>query len=89
MAIKKEKKGELIKKYRKDDKDTGSAPVQIAIFSARIGQITEHLKSHQKDKHSRLGLIKLVSKRKKLLGYLKRVNSEAYQKVVKELEIRI
>ena len=89
MAIKKEKKAEVIRKYRKNEKDTGSAEVQIAIFSARIGEITEHLKAHKKDKHSRLGLIKLVSQRKKLLTYLKRVNAEAYRKVVKELEIRV
>jgi len=76
MAIKKEKKLELIKKFGKGDKDTGSCEVQVAILTARIKEITEHLKVHKKDKHSRLGLLKLVARRKKLLSYLKRTITE-------------
>jgi len=88
MALKKGKKTEIIKHFKKGEKDTGSAEVQIAIFTARINEITEHLKINKKDKHSRLGLIKLVSKRKKLLTYLKRVNSVSFDKIVQDLSIR-
>ncbi|MBA3052608.1 MAG: 30S ribosomal protein S15 [Candidatus Omnitrophota bacterium] len=89
MAIGKTEKQEVIKKFGKDVKDTGSASVQIGIFSTRINEITEHLKMHKKDKHSRLGLIKLVSKRKKLLSYLKRTNEEQYGNITKDLKIRV
>ncbi|MBA3065445.1 30S ribosomal protein S15 [bacterium] len=89
MAIGKTEKEEVIKKFGKGAKDTGSASVQIGIFSTRINDITEHLKEHKKDKHSRMGLIKLVSKRKKLLSYLKRTNVEEYGNITKELKIRV
>ncbi|MFH1352881.1 MAG: 30S ribosomal protein S15 [bacterium] len=88
MALKKVKKTEIIKRFKKGEKDTGSAEVQIAIFTARINEITEHLKINKKDKHSRFGLIKLVSKRKKLLTYLKRVNPSSFDKIAQELDIR-
>ncbi len=88
MALKKGKKTEIIKRFKKGEKDTGSAEVQIAIFTARINEITEHLKVNKKDKHSRFGLIKLVSKRKKLLTYLKRVNPPSFDKIVQDLDIR-
>lgn len=89
MALKKEKKAGIIKHFKKEEKDTGSSAIQIAIFTARINEITEHLKVNKKDKHSRFGLIKLVSKRKKLMKYLKRVDISAFEKIVKELEIRV
>ena len=75
--------------FGKNKKDTGSVKVQIAIFTARINEITEHLKSHKKDVHSRFGLIKLVSKRRKLLSYLRRVNVSLFNEVTKELGIRV
>lgn len=83
----KEKK-ETIKKYRLHEKDTGSAEVQIAILTERIKILTEHLKTHSKDNHSRRGLILLVGKRRKLMGYLKDVDIERYRKLIKELGIR-
>ncbi|MFH1956949.1 MAG: 30S ribosomal protein S15 [bacterium] len=89
MALKKVKKTEIIKRFKKGEKDTGSAEVQIAIFTARINEITEHLKVNKKDKHSRFGLIKLVSKRKKLLTYLKRVNPPSFGKIAQDLDIRV
>ncbi|MCD6423660.1 MAG: 30S ribosomal protein S15 [Elusimicrobia bacterium] len=88
MAIKKEIKKQLISRYQKHPKDAGSAGVQIAIFTKRINEITRHLASHPKDKSSRLGLIKLVAKRKKLLAYLKRVEPQSFEKITNELQIR-
>ncbi len=88
MELSKEKKLELIKKYGKDEKDTGSPEVQIAILTERINNITKHLETFKKDYHSRLGLLKLVSKRRKLLTYLKNKNYERYKKIVEELGLR-
>jgi small subunit ribosomal protein S15 len=88
MAIGKEKKLELIKKFGKSDRDTGSCEVQVAILTARIKEITEHLKFHKKDKHSRLGLLKLVSRRKKLLNYLRRTDRPLFDKIISELQIK-
>ncbi len=86
--IEKAKKQELIKKFGKNERDTGSCEVQIAILTARIREITEHLKIHKKDKHSRLGLLKLVARRKKLLKYLRRTNRPLFDKTVSELQIK-
>ena len=88
MSIKKESKKEIISKFSNSEKDTGSVEVQIAIFSERIKNLTEHLKNHKKDYHTRRGLVIMVSKRKKLLNYLNNKNSEKYRSLIKELGIR-
>ena len=88
MPINKEEKEKIIKKFGKDKKDTGSTEVQVAILTHRISEITEHVKIHKKDKHSRRGLVQLVSQRKKLLKYLMRSNSVSYSKLIKELSLR-
>ena len=88
MSITAEKKAEIIKKYARHEKDTGSPEVQIAILTERINNLTEHLKKNKKDLHSRRGLIGMVNKRRKLLNYLKRVDEERYNKIVEELGIR-
>ena len=74
-------KQEIIKKFAQGEGDTGSTSVQVGILTARIAQISEHLKENPKDKHSRLGLVKLVGKRKTFLNYLKRTNRAAYDKL--------
>lgn len=88
MELSKEKKFEIVKKYGKNEKDTGSPEVQIAILTERIDNITKHLENFKKDHHSRFGLLKLVSKRRKLLTYLKNNNYERYKKIVVELGLR-
>jgi small subunit ribosomal protein S15 len=81
-------KQSVIQKYRVHDSDTGSPEVQIAILSERIGELTEHFKTHQKDHGSRRGLLMLVSKRRRLLDYLKQYDSERYKDVIQKLGIR-
>ena len=71
MAVTKDRKAELIKQYGKDEKDSGSAQVQVALLTERIRQLTDHMKSHQKDFHTRRGLLMLVGKRRRLLSYIK------------------
>jgi small subunit ribosomal protein S15 len=88
MSIEKKRKQELIQKHREHDKDTGSSHVQIAVLTERINTLGEHFKDHKKDHHSRLGLLKLVSKRRKLLNYLKRENEKAYYKLIDDLDLR-
>ncbi len=88
MSITKEKKDELIKKYAQAANDTGSPEVQIAIMTERILNLTEHMKEHKHDFHSRIGLLKLVSKRRNLLDYLKDKDLKRYQTIIKELGIR-
>ncbi len=88
MELSKEKKLEIIKKFGKNEKDTGSPEVQIAILTERINNLTRHLETFKKDHHSRLGLLKLVSRRRKLLTYLKNNNYERYKKIVEELGLR-
>ena len=88
MALTKERKQELIQEFQRFPGDTGSPEVQIALLTERIRQITEHLRKHRKDVHSRYGLIKLVGKRKRLLRYLKREDFQRYQEVIKKLGIR-
>ncbi len=83
-----ERKQNVITNYRTHDKDTGSPEVQIALLSERIGELTEHFKTHQKDHASRRGLLMLVSKRRRLLDYLKQYDSERYQVVISKLGIR-
>ena len=88
MALSKEQKAEIIKKYQLHDSDTGSVEVQIALLTERIKYLTEHLKEHRKDIHTRYGLQKLVSKRKRLLKYLKKENYKKYSQLIKDLGIR-
>lgn len=88
MALNKEEKDQIIDKNKTHDGDTGSPEVQIAIFTEKIKKLTEHLKSHKKDNHSRRGLLKMVSKRRKLLDYLMNTNKKRYNEVVKKLGLR-
>jgi small subunit ribosomal protein S15 len=88
MAINKSQKQTIINDYRTHDSDTGSPEVQIALLSTRISYLTEHFKTHNKDHHSRRGLLKLVSQRRKLLDYLKTSDKGSYEKVIERLEIR-
>ena len=83
-----QKKSEVIARYRTHDSDTGSPEVQIAVLSERIGDLTEHFKAHVKDHASRRGLLMLVSKRRRLLDYLKTHDSERYRVVIGKLGIR-
>ena len=83
-----ERKQDVITRYRTHDKDTGSPEVQIAVLSERIGELTDHFKTHQKDHASRRGLLMMVSKRRRLLDYLKLYDSERYKTVVHKLGLR-
>ena len=85
--IKKEKKEKLIKKFARSDKDTGSPEVQIAILTERIDEITSHLKDHPNDKHSRRGLLGIVTDRRKLLKFLETKDKTKYEKVAKSLKL--
>lgn len=89
QEMKRSEKKDLMKKYQKHTKDTGSSLVQIAILSERIAHLTEHLKTHKKDDHSRRGLFKMVGKRRKLLNYIKGKDPEGYKQAVEELELRV
>ena len=86
--ISKEKKTEIIAQYARKEGDTGSPEVQIAILTARITELTEHLKVNKKDHHSRRGLLKMVGKRRGLLQYLKDTNLDSYRTLIERLEIR-
>ncbi len=88
LAFLKEDKLEIIAKHAKHDGDTGSPEVQIALLTARIETLTEHLKKHKKDHHSRRGLLKMVGHRRRLLNYLQSRDVERYRALVKELELR-
>ena len=86
--ITREQKAELIKTYGRTPEDTGSPEVQIAILTERIKELTEHLKTHQKDHHSRRGLLKMVGQRRGLLDYLKKTDLEGYRSLIEKLGIR-
>ena len=86
--IKKELKTEVINANRTHEKDTGSPEVQIAILTARINELTEHLKVHKKDNHSRRGLLKMVGKRRSLLNYLAKKDIERYRAIIEKLGLR-
>lgn len=86
--ISKEMKSEIIGKYKRDEKDTGSPEVQIALLTERINELTEHLKVHQKDNHSRRGLLKMVGKRRNLLNYLSKKDLNRYREIVDKLGLR-
>ncbi len=88
MGLSSEKKMELIKKYGKNDKDTGNTAVQIAMLTERINELTEHFKIHKKDHHSRRGLLKLVGQRRRLLDFVIRKDLKQYRELIKELNIR-
>lgn len=88
MSITAEKKEELIKTYSRGANDTGSAEVQVAILTERIRNLTDHMKEHKQDYHSRRGLLKLVSQRRKLLDYLKRKELNRYEALIKSLGLR-
>ena len=88
MALVPEKKQELVQKYRRHEKDTGSPEVQVAILSERITYLTEHFKTHKKDHHSRRGLLKMVGQRRRLLDYLKSKDLGRYKALIEKLGIR-
>ena len=88
MAVSKERKAELVAQYGANDKDSGSAEVQVALLTERIKGLTEHMKTHPKDFHTRRGLLMLVGKRRRLLCYIKARNIEDYRTLIKSLGIR-
>jgi len=88
MVLLKEDKQKIIQEYQRNPGDTGCPEVQIALLSLRINQLMGHFKMHKKDHHSRTGLLKMVSKRRRLLDYLKTTNLDSYQLIIKKLGIR-
>ena len=88
MSITKEQKAEIVTKHGKNGKDTGTPEVQIALLTARINDLTPHFEKFSKDHHSRVGLLKMVGKRRRLLDYLQEKNIERYRKIIAELQIR-
>ncbi len=88
MSLTKEKKAEVVGKYGRDSSDTGSTEVQVALLTERINDLTEHLREHSKDHHSRRGLLMLVGQRRRLLRYLERTDLERYRSLVSELGLR-
>ena len=84
----KERKTEIINQFKREEHDTGSVEVQVAILTERINELTEHLKVHQKDNHSRRGLLKMVGKRRNLLNYLAKKDLARYQDLVEKLGLR-
>ena len=88
MTLTKEAKQDLIQKFGRKDNDTGSPEVQVALLTARINELTEHLREHTKDHHSRRGLLMLVGQRRRLLAYLSRSDVERYRGLVQELGLR-
>jgi len=86
--MKKDLKQEIIAKYKRDENDTGSPEVQIALLTERINELTEHLKVHKKDNHSRRGLLKMVGKRRNLLNYLAKKDINRYRDIVEKLGLR-
>lgn len=88
MTLTKENKADLVRKYGKNEGDTGSTEVQVALLTERINELTEHLREHGKDHHSRRGLLMLVGKRRRLLRYLERTDLERYRSLVADLGLR-
>ena len=88
MALNKEKKQEIIKKFARTEGDTGSPEVQIALLTERINSLTDHLRTHKKDHHSRRGLLMMVGQRRGLLNYLYEQDIERYRAIIKELGLR-
>lgn len=85
MALKKDEKKDLIKKFAREKGDTGSPEIQIALLSSKINKLAEHLKEHKKDVHSRRGLLSMVAKRRRLLAYLAKKDEKRYKALIKEL----
>jgi small subunit ribosomal protein S15 len=88
MGLTQEKKAKIIEEYRKDEKDTGSSAVQVALLTKRIQELTEHLEAHKKDFSSQRGLRKMVGQRRRLLKYVKRRDAAAYRDLIERLGIR-
>lgn len=88
MTMSAEEKKSIVEEYKRDEKDTGSPEVQVALMTARINQLTEHFKQHKKDKHSRQGLVRMVNTRRKLLDYLKKKDAERYFALIGRLGLR-
>jgi len=88
MNMTKERKQEIINTYKREENDTGSPEVQIALLTERISELTEHLKVHTKDNHSRRGLLKMIGKRRNLLSYLSKKDINRYREIVKKLNLR-
>jgi small subunit ribosomal protein S15 len=88
MSLTQEKKQTIINEFQAHETDTGSSNLQVALLTARINELTEHLKANKKDHSSRRGLLKLIGQRKRLLGYIKRKNPQSYQDLIGKLGIR-
>ena len=88
MTLTVEAKREIVQRHGRSEGDTGSAEVQVALLTARINELTEHLRTHRKDHHSRRGLLMLVGKRRRLLGYLQRTDLDRYRALIKDLGLR-
>ncbi len=88
MSLPKDKKNEIIESFQKQKSDTGSPEVQVALLTEKINALSEHLKVHKKDFHSRRGLLQMVGKRRKILAYIKRKNEAGYLELIKKLNIR-
>ncbi len=88
MAVTKEQKADIVKKFKRADLDTGSSEVQIALLTAKINELTSHFSKFKKDVHSRRGLLTAVNQRRKLLSYLQRTNLKKYEEVIKALDLR-
>jgi small subunit ribosomal protein S15 len=88
MSLSNEEKGQIIKEYGRESGDTGSPEVQVALLTANISNLSDHFETHKKDHHSRLGLLKMVNRRRKLLDYLKGKDKERYQALISRLGLR-
>lgn len=88
MSVADIKKSEIVEKFQRAKGDTGSPEVQVALLTARINDLTEHFKTHRKDHHSRRGLLRMVSRRRKLLDYLKNRNPDSYRTLIEQLGLR-
>jgi small subunit ribosomal protein S15 len=88
MTLTAERKAEIVAKYGENPQDTGNTRVQVALLTVRINELTEHLRTHKKDLHSRRGLLMLVGQRRRLLGYLQKNDLEGYRELIRELGLR-
>ena len=88
MSITKEEKVEIVKSYGSNDNDTGRSEVQVALLTKRIANLTEHLKEHKHDHHTRRGLVMMVGKRRRLLNFLERTQLDRYREIIKDLNLR-
>jgi small subunit ribosomal protein S15 len=88
MTLTAERKAEIVAKYGESPEDTGNTRVQVALLTVRINELTEHLRTHKKDHHSRRGLLMLVGQRRRLLGYLQKRDLEGYRELIRELGLR-